>query len=968
MDINTPHHIIAIGASAGGLEELITFFEHTPLDGVCYVIVQHLSPDVKSRMVELLSRHSQLLVHQAQEGMTVKSNEVYLIPNDKFMTIRNNRLQLTDKKDVKIPHLTVNRFLTSLATDCGPKAIAVILSGMGSDGTEGVKAVKKAGGMALARNPETTEFASMPSNAISTGMVDFVLEPQSMPLVIQEYVQREIDLLAASIKDDEHVTKIITLIGNQLPLDFSDYKQTTILRRIKRRAAFHNLGKLEEYLRFLENSPSEVQMLAQDFLISVTAFFRDSEAYEHIEQHILPAIIRDLLPGQQLRMWVTGCATGEEAYSLAMLACEQLGDKIQEHEVKIFATDIDSAALATAGKGVYSPALTASISQDRLERFFTLESNGYKVKPGLRSMVIFSHHDLVKNPPFCNMHLVSCRNLLIYMNPVLQKKIYLMLLFGLKQDGYLFLGTSENPTPVLASLEVVSKRWKIYKNLDRKQAVNFDAFLLPHLSAGRPAHLAPAQADVHKNTDKTLADAINETLVADLGCLVVCIDNKNRIVKTYGDTSRFLLQKILVTDLTELLPDALAIAFKSISSKAASQQQTTAVRDVKIKQGEKLINVKLTVSPMVYKGRRNGLMVVTFQQERSDSVQAQLADAFDEKIYLDQYTLALEQEVLSLKEELSAVNEKLHVQEENLQSFNEELLSANEEMQSSNEEMQSINEELHTINSDHQSKIRELQELNDDLNNYFRSNTNGQLFIDRDLRLMKFSPGTVKLINLLESDIGRPVSNISTNFKLETIQDDIRQILTGTQALTKEIQANNGNWYQIRTMPYIRQSDHQVHGAVISFNDITHLKDIQQQLYKKNESLMRINEDLDNFVHTASHDLLAPLHNIEGSIQVLNMMNTTDPGLKRFLDIIDSSIKKFRLLISDIAAVAKIENNALVTELVDLDETLDNIEWSLSDIWGGHQPGLWDKARSVFQKEPEKHSVQPGLQCSKIQV
>ena len=931
MDINDPHHIIAIGASAGGIEELITFFEFTPLDGVCYIIVQHLSADFKSRMVELLSRHSQLTVQEAEEGMQVKSNQVYLIPGDKFMTIRSNRLYLTDKSDVRIPHLTVNKFLTSLASDCGAKAVAVILSGLGNDGTDGVKAVKKAGGMVIARNPETTEFASMPSNAISTGMVDFIIEPETMPQVIQEYVQREIDLLASGIKDDQNVADIVRLINKQLPLDFSDYRQTTILRRIKRRAAFNNFGRLEDYLGFLKENPDEIETLAKDFLISVTAFFRDNEAYESIERDVLPAIIKSLEPGQELRMWVTGCATGEEAYSLAMLASELLGDKIQEHEVKIFATDIDNAALFFAGKGIYMPALTSTISQERLKRFFTIEPEGYKVKPELRKMVIFSHHDLVKNPPFCNMHLISCRNLLIYMNPVLQKKIYQMLLFGLKQDGFLFLGSSENPISIAENLEVVNKKWKLYKNKDVKPNVNFDTFLLPQVALGKPGNVAQPAQQVFKNADKTLADAVNETLVKDLDCLVVCIDDKNKIVKTYGDTSRFLLQKILVTDLTELLPEPLAIAFKTITSQADTEQKIMSVNEVKIKQGEQVIKVNLTVSPMVFKGRRNGFLVVTFMQDKSIGSQAGSGNVFDEKVYLDQYTQALEQEVSELKEKLAASNEKLFALEENLQSFNEELLSANEEMQSSNEEMQSINEELNTINADYQLKNKELLELNDDLNNYFRSNINGQLFVDTNLNLKKFSPGMVKHINLLEGDIGRPISNISTNFRFETITKDIRHILDGNVAVTKEIQSNEGKWYQVMTMPYIRQIDNQVHGAVITFNEISDLKETQHQLNKNNESLRRINEDLDNFVHAASHDLLAPLVNIEGSIQALNQMNIGNPELNQFLDIIDLSIKKFRLLVSDIATVTKIENNAMVTEIVDLDEIIDNIEWSLEE-------------------------------------
>jgi two-component system CheB/CheR fusion protein len=927
----SPHHIIAIGASAGGLEELNIFFDHTPVDGVSYVIVQHLSSDFKSRMVELLSRHSKLVVQEAEDGMEVLCNQVYLIPNDKFLTIHGQRLYLGEKTDERAPYLTINKFFISLAGDCGPKAIGVILSGLGSDGSDGVKAIKKAGGIVIARDPHSSEFSSMPSNAIATGMVDFILEPQDMPAAIEDYVKRELDLMASNISDEQNVSEIIGLINEHLPFDFSEYKQSTVLRRIKRRAAYHNLGTLKSYYDFAKNDPAEIEILAKDFLISVTAFFRDTGAFEVIEKEVLPAIIAGLEPGQEVRMWVTGCATGEEAYSISMLLCEQLGEKLGEHPVKIFATDIDSTALAHASTGSYSLSVAKGVSAERLERFFILEDRQYRVKMELRKMLIFAQHDLVKNPPYCNMHLISCRNMLIYMTPVLQKKIYLLMLFGLRQNGYLFLGSSENPTPILPSVAIIDKKWKIYQNLEASRAVRFDAFSLPHIGYNKTAGGIATQEGTFKNTDRTLGDAINETLTRDMAGLMICIDQNYKILKSYGDTSRFLLQKIMTLDLTELLPGALTVVFKSVISKVISSREASSVTGIKITLGEDVLEVNLQISPVIFKDRPTGLYLVRFNETGLSGPQKAADLVFDESLYFNNYTESLEKEISECREKLLASEEKLFALNENMQSFNEELLSANEEMQSTNEEMQSVNEELHTINSDYQLKNKELQELNDDLNNYFRSNINGQLFVDRELRLMKFSPGAVRLINLRESDIGRPLANISTNFKLETIFEDIKQVLSNNKVVTREIEANDDSWYQIMTMPYIRQADQQTSGLIITFNDITELKKVQQQLDKKNDMLMRINEDLDNFVHTASHDLLAPLGNIEGSISLLNEMESTHPELSELLPIINSSVKKFRNLIKQIAVVAKIENDALVTETVDLDELLDDIEWSLSD-------------------------------------
>jgi two-component system CheB/CheR fusion protein len=930
MIVVEPHHIIAIGASAGGMEEINSFFDHTPLDGVSYVIVQHLSSDFKSRMVELLDKHSKLAVKEAENAMKVNCNEVYLIPHDKFMTIREGHLYLTDKENIKSPHLTINTFFDSLAADCGKKAIGVILSGLGSDGTDGIRAIKNAGGMVIARNPATSAFGSMPSNAIATGMVDFVLEPAQMPGTIEDYVKNEGGLLTDNADDEKNLKAILELIKEKSPLDFSDYKQSTILRRTKRRASYGNFTTLSDYLNFLKDSPEEIDALSKDFLISVTSFFRDAAAFEFIETKVLPEILEKLNPGEELKIWVAGCATGEEVYSLAILICEQLKDEFATTVVKIFATDIDSVALVHAGKGVYNQSIEKNVSAERLEKHFIKEANHYRVKPDIRRIVIFAQHDLVKNPPYCNMHFISCRNLLIYMTPILQKKIFTMLLFGLKMDGYLFLGSSENPMPILKNLEVVHKKWKIYRNLETKRGVSFDAFSLPDLLDIRrtPTRFSSGGPDA-RNSNPALAEAMNQSLAAELDYLSLCINEHNQVVKSYGDTSRFLLQKHFTSDLTELLPKPLAVAFNTLSGRVLKTNKTAFAGGIKIKEGSVIFKVSLSVSPLEVKGEQK-LLTVTFREDQTAGpIQKDMA--FDEKLYLDQYTMNLEDEVRDLKEKLHSSYERLDASNENMQSFNEELISANEEMQSTNEEMQSVNEELHTINSDYQLKNKELLEINDDLNNYFRSNINGQLFINNELELMKFSPGTVKQINLLETDIGRPLSNISTNIKLETLIEDIKKVLAEGIVITKEIETNNGRWYQSMTMPYVQQADNKNNGAIITFNDITALKTAQQELDEKNKTLLRINADLDHFIHAASHDLLAPLSNIETSINIMNKISLSEPKLIDFLNIINMSVKKFRELIKDIATIAKVENDMIDQEIVDLEDIINNIEWSLEN-------------------------------------
>jgi two-component system CheB/CheR fusion protein len=830
-----PHHIIAIGASAGGMEEINSFFDHTPLDGVSYIIIQHLSSDFKSRMVDLLARHSKLIVEQAEDGMEVQCNQVYLIPSNKYMTIRGGNLYLTEKDKIQGPHLTINTFFESLAANYGKKAIGIILSGLGSDGTEGIKAIKKAGGMVMARDPETSEFSSMPSHAIATGLVDFVLEPSLMPGAIEDYIKYEGNLIAEHRDDEKDLTAIIDLIKERSPLDFSDYKQPTILRRTKKRASSHNFNTLGKYLNYLKETPLEVDALAKEFLISVTSFFRDAEAFDFIQGKVLPDILERLAPDEELKMWVAGCATGEEVYSLAILIAEQLPGRLADTVVKLFATDIDSDALTHAGKGVYSKNISKNISPERLEKYFLKEGENYRVKPVIRKMVIFAKHDLVKNPPYCNMHLISCRNLLIYMGPVLQKKIFTMMLFGLKKDGYLFLGSSENPIPIIKNLEVVNKKWKLYKNLETKRAISFDAFSMPDLLDSKHTSTRFSPDTTKSANNNNLSEEINESLANQLNYLAVCIDGNNQVIRSYGDTAKYLLHKHFSSDLSQLLPKPLAVAFNAISKQVIKTNTNAILNGIKIKRGEYTVKVSLSVSPLILKGKEKLLWVIFSEDKSTTPVQKDVV--YDEKIYLDQYVVNLEAELKELKEKLHSSNEKLDASNENLQSFNEELISANEEMQSTNEEMQSVNEELHTINSDYQLKNKELLEINDDLNNYFRSNINGQLFIDNELRLMKFSPGTVKQINLLETDIGRPLSNISTNIKFETIIEDVKKVLAEGSIITKEVETNNGKWYQVMTMPYIQQIDHKNTGAIITFNDITELKKIQQELNISNKML-----------------------------------------------------------------------------------------------------------------------------------
>ncbi|WP_342084887.1 chemotaxis protein CheB [Dyadobacter sp. OTU695] len=920
--MNEHHHIVSIGASAGGIEEITSFFDQKPLDGISYVVIQHLSPDFRTRMAELLARHMHLVIREAENGMLVETDHVYIIPNDKYMTILKGRLYITGKGAGHHPHLTINKFFNSLAADQGEKAIGIILSGMGKDGAQGILSIRNAGGFTIARNPETTEFGSMPANAIATGAINFVTEPDLMPALIQDYVLQNRKVLSDQ-NDKVSMQIILDLIRDNTAFDFSGYKPATLTRRTRKRAVNQNFSSLADYLSFLKGTPEEISALAKEFLISVTAFFRDEEAFAFLGTSIIPAMLEKIGAGEELKIWVPGCATGEEAYSIAMLVWEQVAGNPKNITVKIFATDIDNIALKHAGKGLYSSEAIREIPRERLEKFFTRQGADYKIRPELRKMVIFAQHDLVKNPPYCNIDLISCRNLLIYMSPTLQKKVFAMLLFGLKVDGHIMLGSSENPLPIVKNLHLVNKKWKIYKKLAASRIVNFDTFSLPEFGD-------PKRSDSKKTWERpkiangSLAEAINLALANESGRLIVCIDSDNQVIKSYGDTSAFLFQKNFNSNLADLLPKPLLSAFNTLKADARLSNGREAVRGVPIQLDDLTTTVDLSLAPMPLLKDEQEFFLVIFSKAPGDNEGKKQDRLFDERLYHDQYTVNIESELSQVKATLSATYEQLDASLENLQSFNEELLSANEEMQSTNEEMQSVNEELDTIN-------KELVEVNDDLNNYFRSNINGQLFINNELQLMKFSAGVPDYLNLAETDIGRPITHIANIVRLETIIHDCRQVVDLGGVVSREIHMQDGKWCQVVTMPYLRQIDMARKGAIVTFNDISGLKEIAIELDIKNIKLNEINKELDNFVHLASHDLMTPLTQIEGSIAVMNEIGVADIQLKEFLGIINTSVKRFRTLVQDIGTIAKVEADLRSMEPIDLEEVVQSVLWSLEN-------------------------------------
>jgi len=925
-------YIIAIGASAGGMEAIHLLFDHTPEDEVSYIIIQHLSPDHKSFMAELLVKHSKLKISVAENEMIVEPNRVYLMPQGKTMTIRNRTLFLNDINALQ-PNKSIDIFFDSLALSHGRKSVAIILSGTGSDGTKGIAAIKRNGGYVIVQDPQSAKFNGMPNSAIGSGNVDVILSPDLIPDEIITHLKRDSleSKFTANLGDENEaeLVKILALIQKHTPLDFSDYKRPTILRRIVLRMAKNKITTLTDYVGFLEANPDEIAVLAKEFLISVTKFFRDPEAFEIIREKVIPEIIEHKLQVDILKVWVVGCATGEEAYSLAILIVEQLIELKKNLEVKIFASDIDKSALLYASKGIYPASISQDVTEERLEKFFVKEGEQYKVRENIRKMLIFADHDIVKQPPYGKIDLISCRNLLIYINPILQKKILTSLHFCLNLGGYLFLGPSESLGDLKKSFTEVNKKWRIFKSIEVIRNYREAAYSTPGLE--KPSNNLNYQSTPQKRTEKgNLSELTNNAFLSVSGYeAAICVNTEFKILQTFGNVEKFLLPKIFNFNLLEMLPEELSIVTSTTIHKSLKKNKEASVKKVRFKRGGKFQSVNVLTKPILFENNASqNIILVLFSEGDTEQISDSDSEIYGMEAQTAQFLENLKEELAETKQTLSDANNALEISNDNVSSYNEELISSNEEMQSVNEELQSVNEELQTVNNEYQLKIIELADLNDDLNNYFNSTVHAQLYVDRNFILRKFTPSAIRQINLNDGDIGRPLSDISTNIRFSTLMDDIAKVISSSAFMEKEVQTLNGKWYQMMGIPYVRQQDNRNDGAIITFNDITEIKRVQ-------DKLSRINADHDTFIYAVSHDLRGPLTNLYIITSLLKEAvdcKSQDPEIKNIrdlIDMVDKSTANLNNIINELSDIAKIEGEIDTTEYINVQDLLAEVELSI---------------------------------------
>jgi two-component system CheB/CheR fusion protein len=849
--------VVGIGASAGGLEALISFFSRAPADsGLIFIVVQHLSPNCRSMMGELLAAHTAMPVVQAEHGMAAEPNRIHIQPPQTHMSLFNGRLLLDVLSERQGLHLPIDHFFRSLAEDRQEKAVGVVLSGTGSDGSRGLPAIRKAGGMILVQDPSDAKFDGMPVNAIATGMADCVCPATEMAERICEYlrhprIRQEAEQLPSGEEAD--LTRILALLRSQTNVDFTLYKPVTVIRRINRRMAVVRCPSLRDYAEFLRLRPGEVNLLYRDLLIGVTRFFRDRKEFEQLRDVIIPQIFENAAEQDEIRVWDAGCSTGEEAYTVAMLLHDHMVRLRAGRpcKIKVFATDLDQHAVEKAARGFYPDGIAADLPPDLLERYFSRVENGFIVRRHIRELVIFAQQNLLHDPPFTRLDLVVCRNLLIYLLPPLQKEVLGLFHFALKDGGFLFLGGSETVMEMSGSFLAVDKQSKIYRHvgcgtLPQGRKLRIPARLAPSgkdkVQIRQDAETARQQFDLVRKLENQ--EAYYQRIISRLSAACLIVSGEGEILETFGRTDLLLQPQ----------PGRMSLSLSKMLTPQLLLPVTAAMRACRQEESREVVYDGIRVSEsgcrfLLRAARLNDdelfppESILVALERMPGPVDGDSAADSGGRIPDDEirrHVLDLEREIQFTRESLQAANEELQTSNEELQAANEELLASNEELQSTNEELNSVNEELSAVNTEYQSKIMELTELYNDIDNLFCSTEIGFIFVDRQLRIRKYTPSVCRVMNLIEQDLGRRISDMAAPL-LGDIESEFNHLLMTREKTEKVVRNGVETWSLVQFIPYIDETN-EVSGMVISIVDVSGQKRAEETLRQSSEILEQILE------------------------------------------------------------------------------------------------------------------------------
>ena len=871
--------IVGIGASAGGLAAFEAFFSAMPADvdpGMAFVLVQHLAPDHKSILTDLIRRYTRMQVFEVEDGMAVQANCAYIIPPGRDMAFLNGKLQLLEPSAPRGQRLPIDFFFRSLAQDQQERAIGIVLSGTGSDGTLGVRAIKGEGGMVMVQTPESTEYDGMPRSALATGLVDFELPPAEMPAQLITYAARAYGQPMQAVPvpapgSESALRRIFILLRAQTGHDFSQYKPSTISRRIERRMAVQQIETMDGYVRYLQQTAAEGEALFRDLLIGVTSFFRDPEAFKSLETQVIPKLFAGKPAGGALRVWSVGCSTGEEAYSLAILLRERQEALKQNYPVQIFATDIDARAIALARVGVYPASMTADISPERLARFFAAEPDGsaFRIHKGIRDLLVFSEQSVIKDPPFSKLDLISCRNLLIYMGGELQKKLIPLFHYALNPGGFLFLGTSESVGDFSDLFTALDRKFKLYQRKDDIHAMPRPVpSRYPFFAKAEGSALPRAAGKLVGAGKLSLRELTEQALLQQVVQVGVLVNGQGDVLYLHGRSGLFLEPapgESGINNILKMAREGLRRELSTALHKAAAGQEVVRCPDLSVKTNGPFTRVNLTVRAVAQGPAAVSeapLYLVILEQAQPlgpeneqpspaaaagggadssvPSKKVRSGAESDARVALLQQELRAKEEYLqTTNEELETSNEELKSSNEEMQSVNEELQSTNEELETSKEELQSVNEELATVNAELQTKVADLTRANNDMNNLLAGTGIGTIFVDHQLRIQRFTPAVTQVINLILTDVGRPVGHIVSNLAgYDSLVADVQAVLDTLVPKEVEVQTRSGDWFQLHIRPY-RTLENVIEGAVITFTEITFLKKAEAAL-RDSEALRRL--------------------------------------------------------------------------------------------------------------------------------
>jgi chemotaxis methyl-accepting protein methylase/signal transduction histidine kinase len=826
--------VVGIGASAGGLEALKAFFGSMPPEsGLVFVVVVHLDPTHSSLMPELLARTTPLSVEQAHDRQPLEANHVYIIPPNRTLTVDQGLLRVREVADRRGLRGTIDHFFRSLAADQRSNAVGIVLSGTGTEGMLGARAIKAEEGLVMAQAPDTASQPSMPENVIATGIVDFVLAPDKMPRALLEYARdtrahRAPAVAAPDVKPLNGLQPILAVLRTRTKHDFRGYKKGTLHRRIERRMALQQIPSAAKYLDFLRSHPAEVDQLAKDLLIGVTSFFRDAEAFEELASKVVAGLVKEREPDTPIRVWVPGCATGEEAYSIAMVLAEQIDALQSPGRVQIFATDLDEHALETARTGTYPETISLDVSPQRLQRFFTREDHRYTIVKSLRDSVTFAGQNLLSDPPFSRLDLVSCRNVLIYLEPEVQQKLLAVFHFALNAGGHLMLGSAEGVGTLEDLFSPVSKQRRIFRRRGPVKRPPLD-FPAPYLTLGEAARVTAKAAP--EPAPAALAD---QQLLEYFAPAAVVVRRTGQIVRFYGAMDRYIHLPTgdATLDVLALARDTLKPSLRAALYDAVRNNRQKVFEVAGLNQSKVRATLRITVRPLGGPMPADDLWLMIFEELPASPRLTRRAEAAVPSLVhqLESELRATKKEQQQLVEQLESANEELKAANEEVLSMNEELQSTNEELITSKEELQSMNEELTTLNQQLQEKVQELTAVNDDVANLLVSTDIATVFLDDKLRIKRFTTAATQLLNLLPADVGRPITHISTNLVNIDLARDAQTVLNRATPLEREASAQDGKQYFLRILPYRSSEGRVIQGVVLTLVDLTPLKETEREL------------------------------------------------------------------------------------------------------------------------------------------